>query len=185
MNIQQLYTSCLAQGAYYISSEGEAAIIDPLRETQQYIDKANNDKAQIKYVFETHFHADFVSGHIDLARKTNSTIVFGPGAKTDYPCHIAKDQEEFIVGKIRIRKQGSAGGHNGIRSIIDAFGTQNFPRIRIGIGQPNNSEDQINYVLGQPTDSEKKEVKVSLKNLQTAVSVILSEGIDKAMNSFN
>jgi len=103
MNIQQLYTSCLAQGAYYISSEGEAAIIDPLRETQQYIDKANSDKAQIKYVFETHFHADFVSGHIDLARKTNSKIVYGPCAETDYPCHIAKDQEEFTIGKIKIK----------------------------------------------------------------------------------
>ena len=103
MNIQQLYTSCLAQGTYYISSEGEAAIIDPLRETQQYIDKANSDKAQIKYVFETHFHADFVSGHIDLARKTNSKIVYGPGAETDYPCHIAKDQEEFTIGKIKIK----------------------------------------------------------------------------------
>ena len=103
MNIQQLYTSCLAQGAYYISSEGEAAIIDPLRETQQYIDKANSDKAQIKYVFETHFHADFVSGHIDLARKTNSKIVYGPSAETDYPCHIAKDQEEFTIGKIKIK----------------------------------------------------------------------------------
>ena len=103
MNIQQLYTSCLAQGAYYISSEGEAAIIDPLRETQQYIDKANSDKAKIKYVFETHFHADFVSGHIDLARKTNSKIVYGPSAETDYPCHIAKDQEEFTIGKIKIK----------------------------------------------------------------------------------
>ncbi len=103
MNIQQLYTSCLAQGAYYISSEGEAAIIDPLRETQQYIDKANSDKVQIKYVFETHFHADFVSGHIDLARKTNSKIVYGPSAETDYPCHIAKDQEEFTIGKIKIK----------------------------------------------------------------------------------
>ena len=103
MNIQQLYTSCLAQGAYYISSEGEAAIIDPLRETQQYIDKANSDKVQIKYVFETHFHADFVSGHVDLARKTNSKIVYGPSAETDYPCHIAKDQEEFTIGKIKIK----------------------------------------------------------------------------------
>ena len=78
MKIEQLYTTCLAQGAYYISSNGEVAIIDPLRETQQYIDRANREKAKIKYVFETHFHADFVSGHIDLARKTNSTIVYGP-----------------------------------------------------------------------------------------------------------
>ena len=103
MKIEQLYTSCLAQGAYYISSEGEAAIIDPLRETQQYIDKAEDDKVKIKYVFETHFHADFVSGHVDLARKTNSTIVYGPSAKPDYPCHIAKDHEEFTIGKIKIR----------------------------------------------------------------------------------
>ncbi|MBT3560245.1 MAG: MBL fold metallo-hydrolase [Flavobacteriaceae bacterium] len=103
MKIEQLYTSCLAQGAYYISSDGEAAIIDPLRESQQYVDKAEDDKVKIKYVFETHFHADFVSGHVDLARKTNSTIVFGPSAKTDYSCHIAKDQEEFTIGKIKIR----------------------------------------------------------------------------------
>jgi len=103
MKIEQLYTTCLAQGAYYISSDGEVAIIDPLRETQQYIDRANNENAKIKYVFETHFHADFVSGHIDLARKTNSTIIYGPGAKTDYPCYIAKDQEEFSLGKIKIR----------------------------------------------------------------------------------
>ena len=109
MKIEQLYTSCLAQGAYYISSEGEAAIIDPLRESQPYVDKAENDKVKIKYVFETHFHADFVSGHVDLARKTNSTIVFGPGAKTDYPCHIAKDQEEFVVGKIKIRALHTQG----------------------------------------------------------------------------
>ena len=103
MKLEQLYTTCLAQGAYYISSNGEVAIIDPLRETQQYIDRANREKAKIKYVFETHFHADFVSGHIDLARKTNSKIVYGPGAETDYPCHIAKDQEEFNIGKIKIR----------------------------------------------------------------------------------
>ncbi len=103
MKIEQLYTNCLSQGAYYISSDGEAAIIDPLRESQQYVDKAEYDKVKIKYVFETHFHADFVSGHLDLARKTNSTIVFGPSAKTDYSCHIAKDQEEFTIGKIKIR----------------------------------------------------------------------------------
>ena len=85
MKIEQIYTACLSQGSYYISSENEAIIIDPLRETQQYIDKANKDKAQIKYVFETHFHADFVSGHIDLARKTGAKIVYGPDANTDYP----------------------------------------------------------------------------------------------------
>ena len=103
MKIEQIYTACLSQGSYYISSENEAVIIDPLRETQQYIDKANKDKAQIKYVFETHFHADFVSGHIDLARKTGAKIVYGPNADTDYPVYNAKDSEIFFVGKISIK----------------------------------------------------------------------------------
>tara|TARA_A100000164_G_scaffold67194_1_gene55824 strand:- start:2027 stop:3448 length:1422 start_codon:yes stop_codon:yes gene_type:complete len=103
MKIEQIYTACLSQGSYYISSENEAIIIDPLRETQQYIDKANKDKAQIKYVFETHFHADFVSGHIDLARKTGAKIVYGPNANTDYPVYNAKDSEIFSVGKISIK----------------------------------------------------------------------------------
>lgn len=103
MNIEQLYTGCLAQGAYYIESEGEVAIIDPLRETQQYINKAKAEEAKIKYVFETHFHADFVSGHIDLAKKTGATIVFGPGAKTGYDIHEAKDNEIFKLGKITIK----------------------------------------------------------------------------------
>ena len=103
MKIEQLYTGCLAQGAYYIESNGEVAIIDPLRETQQYIDKAKSENATIKYVFETHFHADFVSGHVDLAHKTNSTIIFGPGASTGYDAHIAIDNEEFKLGNIIIK----------------------------------------------------------------------------------
>ena len=103
MKIEQLYTGCLAQGAYYIESEGEAAIIDPLRETQQYIDKAKANNAQIKYVLETHFHADFVSGHVDLAEKTGATIVFGPGAKTEYDIHSATDGEELKLGELTIK----------------------------------------------------------------------------------
>ena len=84
MYIQQLYTNCLAEAAYYIESEGEAAIIDPLRETQPYTALANDRKAKIKYIFETHFHADFVSGHIDLSRETGASIVYGPMANTKY-----------------------------------------------------------------------------------------------------
>jgi len=103
MKIEQLYTGCLAQGAYYIESEGEVAIIDPLRETQQYIDKAEANNTKIKYIFETHFHADFVSGHVDLAKKTGATIVFGPGASTEYDIHSAIDNEEFKIGKITIK----------------------------------------------------------------------------------
>ncbi|MDY2588457.1 MBL fold metallo-hydrolase [Winogradskyella aquimaris] len=103
MKIEQLYTGCLAQGAYYIESQGEVAIIDPLRETQQYIDKANANNAKIKYVLETHFHADFVSGHVDLAEKTGATIVFGPGAQTAYNIHSATDGEELKLGELTIK----------------------------------------------------------------------------------
>lgn len=103
MKIEQIYTGCLAQGAYYIESNGEVAIIDPLRETQQYVDKANKENAKIKYIFETHFHADFVSGHVDLAKKTGATIVFGPSAETTYDAHIGKDNEEFKIGNITIK----------------------------------------------------------------------------------
>ena len=103
MKIEQIYTGCLAQGAYYIESDGEVAIIDPLRETQQYVDKANNENAKIKYIFETHFHADFVSGHVDLSKKTGAKIIFGPGAETNYDIHSAKDNEEFKLGNIIIK----------------------------------------------------------------------------------
>jgi len=99
MNIEQLYTGCLAQGAYYISSQGEAVIIDPLREVQQYVDKAKLDGARIKYILETHFHADFVSGHISLAEKTGAPIVYGPTAKPSFPAHIAEHGEIFKVGQ--------------------------------------------------------------------------------------
>src|SRR6478736_10182602 len=93
--VQQLYAACLAQGAYYISSQGEAAIIDPLRETQPYLDLLKQNKDTLKYIFETHFHADFVSGHVDLAKATGAQIVFGPNAQTDYNSYIAKDGEEL------------------------------------------------------------------------------------------
>jgi len=103
MYIEQLYTNCLAEAAYYIESEGEAAIIDPLRETDPYINLANARKAKIKYVFETHFHADFVSGHIDLARKVNAPIIYGPHAETKYQVINAKDGQLFSLGKLKIK----------------------------------------------------------------------------------
>ena len=109
MKIEQLYTKCLSQGSYYIISDNEVAIIDPLRETNQYIEKAKKDNAKIKYVFETHFHADFVSGHVDLANKTNSTIIYGPNAETEYPIYNAKDNEEFKLGKITIKALHTPG----------------------------------------------------------------------------
>ncbi len=104
MNVEQIYTGCLAQGAYYITSGGEAAIIDPLREVQPYIDKAQRDGVKIKYIFETHFHADFVSGHVDLAKKTGATIVFGPTTATmGYDALIAHDGQIFEIGDVQIR----------------------------------------------------------------------------------
>jgi rhodanese-related sulfurtransferase/glyoxylase-like metal-dependent hydrolase (beta-lactamase superfamily II) len=109
MKIEQIYTGCLAQGAYYIESDGEAAIIDPLRETEPYLERVRDDKATIKYIFETHFHADFVSGHIDLARKSGATIVYGPTAKTEYQVHVAQDGEIFNLGKIKIKALHTPG----------------------------------------------------------------------------
>ncbi len=103
MKIEQIYTGCLAQGAYYIESEGEAAIIDPLRESKPYIEKAQTEGATIKYIFETHFHADFVSGHVDLARKTGAAIVYGPNAKTTYNIHESRDGEVLELGKLKIK----------------------------------------------------------------------------------
>ena len=103
MKVEQIYTGCLAQGAYYIESNGEAAIIDPLRETQPYIERAKENKVIIKYIFETHFHADFVSGHLDLAKKTGAQIVYGPNAQTEYEKYLAKDGEEFKIGQVTIK----------------------------------------------------------------------------------
>ncbi|MFA6261392.1 MAG: rhodanese-like domain-containing protein [Bacteroidia bacterium] len=103
MHIQQLYTNCLAQAAYYIESEGEAAIVDPLRDYDTYVKMAESRGAKIKYIFETHFHADFVSGHIDLAKKTGAQIVYGPTTVTSYPVHVASDKEVLKLGKISIQ----------------------------------------------------------------------------------
>jgi hydroxyacylglutathione hydrolase len=102
MKIEQIYTGCLAQGAYYITSNGEAAIIDPLREVQPYLDRAERDGVKIKYIFETHFHADFVSGHVDLSKKTGAEIVYGPTAKTEFKATTAEDNQVFQIGAITI-----------------------------------------------------------------------------------
>ena len=103
MNIEQIYTGCLAQGAYYITSNGEAAIIDPLRETQPYMNRLQKDEVKLRYIFETHFHADFVSGHLDLAESTGASIVYGPNARPEFKFISAKDGEEFKIGDITIK----------------------------------------------------------------------------------
>ena len=102
MNVEQIYTGCLAQGAYYIESNGEVAIIDPLREVQPYIKRAAQDDAKIKYIFETHFHADFVSGHVTLAKESGAPIVFGPNANPSFDAIIATDGQEFKLGNATI-----------------------------------------------------------------------------------
>lgn len=103
MRIEQIYTGCLAQGAYYITSNGEAAIIDPLRETQPYIDRLEYDGVKLKYIFETHFHADFVSGHLDLSKKTNAPIVYGPTAQPEFDAIVATDNQIFEIGDIKLK----------------------------------------------------------------------------------
>ena len=141
MNIEQIYTGCLAQGAYYIESKGEVAIIDPLRETDPYVDRAIEKHHTIKYIFETHFHADFVSGHVDLANKTGAKIVFGPGAKTDYDIHEAHDGEEFEIGF-------------NVAYFLDALGVIQSERVSIKLTDANSSclvqgedEPECKYVI--------------------------------------
>ena len=109
MYVQQLYTGCLSEAAYYIESKGEVAVIDPLRDIDVYLELANERKARIKYIFETHFHADFVSGHLDLSKATDAPIVYGPGTETKFPVHIAKDGERFKVGDLTIEVMHTPG----------------------------------------------------------------------------
>lgn len=109
MKVEQIYTGCLAQGAYYIASKGEAAIVDPLREVQPYIDRAEKDGVRIKYIFETHFHADFVSGHVDLTRKTGATIVYGPTANPGFEAKVAQDGELFKIGDLTVKAMHTPG----------------------------------------------------------------------------
>ncbi|MFC7347579.1 rhodanese-like domain-containing protein [Chryseobacterium zhengzhouense] len=109
MKVEQIYTGCLAQGAYYIVSENEAAIIDPLREVKPYLDRLEKDNVTLKYIFETHFHADFVSGHLDLSKKTGAPIVYGPTAKPEFEAIIAEDNQIFEIGKVKIKALHTPG----------------------------------------------------------------------------
>lgn len=103
MKVEQIYTGCLAHGAYYITSAGEAAIIDPLRETQPYLERLKADNVSLRYIFETHFHADFVSGHVDLSKETGAKIVYGPTAQPAFDAVVAKDEEVFTIGRAKIK----------------------------------------------------------------------------------
>ncbi|MGO4817703.1 MBL fold metallo-hydrolase [Flavobacterium sp. W22_SRS_FP1] len=109
MKIEQIYTGCLAQGAYYITSNGEAAIIDPLRETQPYLERLERDNVKLKYIFETHFHADFVSGHVDLSKETGAPIIYGPNANPEFEAIIATNGQDFTIGNVTIRALHTPG----------------------------------------------------------------------------
>lgn len=109
MDIRQLYTGCLSEAAYFVASEGEAAIIDPLRDVDTYLQLAEEKKVKIKYIFETHFHADFVSGHLELSKKTGAPIIYGPNTNAGFKVHVATDGEEFAIGKLKIRAVHTPG----------------------------------------------------------------------------
>lgn len=151
MKIQQIYTGCIAQAAYYLESDGEAAIFDPLREVQSYIDTATKDNARIKYIFETHFHADFVSGHLDLAAKTGAAIVYGPNAKPAFEAIIATDNQEFKVGRYTV-KAIHTPGHTMESTCYLLSDEQNIPygiitgdTLFIGdVGRPDLAQDFSN-----------------------------------------
>lgn len=126
MKIEQIYTGCLAQGAYYITSNGEAAIIDPLREIQPYLDRLERDQVQLKYIFETHFHADFVSGHVDLSKKTGAPIIYGPNAACEFECITAVDRQLFDLGKTKIKVLHTPGHtmESSCYLVLDEYGKE-------------------------------------------------------------
>ena len=126
MKIEQIYTGCLAQGAYYIESKGEVAIIDPLREINPYLSKIEQNNHSLKFIFETHFHADFVSGHLSLAKATGAQIIYGPEATTKFEISNAKDGEEFKLGEITIKAIHTPGHtlESTCYLLIDAEGNQ-------------------------------------------------------------
>jgi hydroxyacylglutathione hydrolase len=126
MYVEQLYTGCLSEAAYFISSEGEAAVVDPLRDVDEYIKMANEKGVTIKYIFETHFHADFVSGHLDLAKKTGATIVYGPDTNAKFDVYVAKDNEEFAIGNVKI-KVIHTPGHTLESTCYELFDEQGVP----------------------------------------------------------
>lgn len=170
MRVEQIYTGCLAEAAYYIESNGECAIIDPLRETEPYLKKAQKDNAKIKYIFETHFHADFVSGHVELAEKSGAQIVYGPNADCGFKCYSAKDGEEFKIGAVTIRVIHTPG-HTMESSTFLLLDEQSLPyciftgdTLFIGdIGRPDlaiKSNVTVNDLAGMMYDSLRNKILV-------------------------
>ena len=187
MKIEQIYTGCLAQGAYYIESEGEAVIIDPLREVEPYLEKAKKDAATIKYVFETHFHADFVSGHLDLSRKTGATIVYGPTAKPGFEAYVAKDLEEFKVGKLTFRVLHTPGHtmESTCFLLLDENGREKAlfsgDTLFIGdVGRPDLAQKAADMTLQQLTETLFDSLRSKIMTLPDDVTVYPAHGAGSA-----
>jgi hydroxyacylglutathione hydrolase len=183
MKIEQIYTGCLAQGAYYITSNKEAVIIDPLREIDPYIQRAKMDNVKIKYIFETHFHADFVSGHVDLARATGATIVFGPGAQTTFKSHIAKDGEVFEVGDVSFKVLHTPGHtmESTCFLLIDEKGNDNSvftgDTLFIGdVGRPDLAQKAASMTQEQLAGTLYHSLRTKLMTLSDEVTVYPAHG---------
>ena len=154
MKIEQIYTGCLAQGAYYITSNGEAAIIDPLRETAPYMQRLQKDNVKLKYIFETHFHADFVSGHVDLSKKTGAPIIYGPNATCEFDCISAIDGQEFKLGNVTIKVLHTPG--HTLESTTFLFKDENGKDLCIfsgdtlflgDVGRPDLAQKAVNMTM--------------------------------------
>ena len=187
MIVEQIYTECLSQGSYYIESEGEAAVIDPLREIDSYIEKAAKGKAKIKYVFETHFHADFVSGHLSLSKKTSAPIIFGPNANPSFKSVIAADGEKFKIGKISLELIHTPG--HTMESSCYLLRNENDREIAVftgdtlllgDVGRPDLAQENKNmskeYLAGQLFDS----VRNKLMTLPDNIIVYPAHGAGSA-----
>ena len=187
MLIEQIYTGCLAQGAYYITSNGEAAIIDPLREIAPYIERAKRDNVTIKYIFETHFHADFVSGHVDLAKATGATIVYGPNAKTIFEAHIATDGEIFKLGDITIKVLHTPGHtmESTCYLLKDENGNDNAvfsgDTLFIGdVGRPDLAQKAANMTQEMLAETLFDSLRTKIMTLGDAVTVYPAHGAGSA-----
>lgn len=187
MNIEQIYTGCLAQGAYYITSNGEAAIIDPLREVQPYLDRLQRDGVKLKYIFETHFHADFVSGHVDLSRKTGAPIIYGPNAACEFDCISAKDGQVFELGKVKIKVLHTPGHtmESSCFLLINENGKEHAvfsgDTLFIGdVGRPDLAQKAANMTQEQLASTLYKSLREKLMTLPDEVIVYPAHGAGSA-----
>ncbi len=187
MNIEQIYTGCLAQGAYYITSNGEAAIIDPLREVQPYLDRLHRDGVKLKYIFETHFHADFVSGHVDLSRSTGAPIIYGPNASCEFDCTSAKDGQIFELGNVKIKVLHTPGHtmESTTFLLIDENGKDHAifsgDTLFIGdVGRPDLAQKAANMTMEQLAGTLYKSLREKIMPLADDVIVYPAHGAGSA-----